>query len=249
MKKEDGAIYDDESFFRGYVELRQDENNYNDLIEQPIIFSLIGSVLGKRVLDLGCGWGETTVKIADMGAKSVLGIDASVRMIERAQTLSHPDSVSYRVLPLERLCELTSEFDLAVSCLAIHYVEDLGKLFSDIYARLSPGGELVFSMEHPMYTASIEPQRWLRAPDGVGYVAYVSDHYSNEGVRHIEWLGKSVRKYHHKSSTVINSLIDCGFTVERVIEPSPSEELIRRIPKAEREYHRPVYLIVKCKKP
>ena len=40
MSEESKAIYDDESFFRGYVELRQDENNYNDLIEQPIIFRL-----------------------------------------------------------------------------------------------------------------------------------------------------------------------------------------------------------------
>lgn len=50
-------IYDDEHFFRSYIELRSSAN-YNDILETPAILSLIGDVKGKRILDIGCGFGK-----------------------------------------------------------------------------------------------------------------------------------------------------------------------------------------------
>lgn len=50
MEGKETAIYDDASFFNNYVALRNAENNYNDLIEQPIIYRLLGDVRGKKVL-------------------------------------------------------------------------------------------------------------------------------------------------------------------------------------------------------
>ena len=73
------AIYDDETFFSNYLQIRADKDNYNDMIEQPAVFNLLGDVRGKRVLDIGCGYGTTAAAVAAAGAASVLGIDPSER--------------------------------------------------------------------------------------------------------------------------------------------------------------------------
>ncbi|MBO5313239.1 MAG: class I SAM-dependent methyltransferase [Clostridia bacterium] len=248
MNEDKCAIYDDESFFNNYIDLRNAENNYNDLIEQPIVFQLLGDLTGKRVLDIGCGYGAMTIKIASKGARQVTGIDVSERMIEKGKRENPHPSITYKVLPAEELTSLEGRFDAVVSCLAIHYIEDFEKLFSDVYSLLNPDGEFIFSMEHPMYTASKVAQRWICEPNSEIATGFVTDHYGEEGLRCIEWLGKKITKYHHKVDTVFNSLISAGFSFERVIEPSPSRELIEKVPKTAHELHRPAYLIVKCKR-
>lgn len=248
MSEKNFAIYDDENFFNNYIDLRNAENNYNDLIEQPIVFELLGNVSGKSVADIGCGYGAMTIKIANNGARKVLGIDVSEKMIEKGKIENLQDNITYKVLPAEELSSLDEKFDVIVSCLAVHYIKNFTKLFADVYSLLNQSGEFVFSMEHPMYTASKFSQQWITTPDSSVVTGFVTDHYGDEGVRNITWLGKNITKYHHKVETVFNALIEAGFIFEKVIEPSPSEELIRKVPKTAHELHRPAYLIVKCRK-
>lgn len=240
-------IYDDVDFFNNYLNLRKAEFNYNDLIEQPIILELLGKLEDKEVIDIGCGYGSMSKKIANSGAKKVLGVDNSVNMIKKAQKEYYHKNITYKVLPMERLSDITDKYDVIVSCLAIHYVKDLYKLFSDVYNITKLNGSFVFSMEHPMYTASKRPQKWILDSDN-NVVAFSTDHYGVEGKREIEWLGKPVLKYHHKIETIINSLIKSNFIIEKVIEPTPNEELLNMVPKTIHEIHRPAYLIVKCHK-
>ncbi len=242
------AIYDDENFFNNYIDLRNAANNYNDLIEQPIVLELLGDVTDRSVVDIGCGYGAMTAKIAAAGARRVLGIDVSEKMIEKGRRENSHPRITYRVLSAEALNTVEETFDMAVSCLAIHYIEDFAGLFAAVAGRLNAHGVFVFSMEHPMYTANLTGQQWITDPDTGVPTGYVVDHYGEEGVRHISWLGKTITKYHHKTDTVFNALIAAGFRLERVIEPSPSRELIERVPKTAQELHRPAYLIVKCRK-
>lgn len=248
MSNKNIAIYDDENFFNNYIDLRNAENNYNDLIEQPIVFELLGDIKGKNVMDIGCGYGAMSIKIARNGANKVLGIDVSEKMIEKGICENSHPNITYRVLCAEQLGCIGGKFDVVVSCLAIHYIENFEKLFADVYGLLNDGGELIFSMEHPMYTASKFSQQWISDPVSEVATGFVTDHYGEEGIRNITWLGKKITKYHHKIDTIFNALIGAGFVFEKVIEPSPSKELIKRVPKTAHELHRPAYLIVKCRK-
>lgn len=241
------SIYDDNNFFYNYLELRKAVYNYNDLIEQPIVFKLLGDLNGKDVIDLGCGYGVMSKKIADHGAKKVLGVDNSRKMIQKAKEEYSHKNVSYKILPLEQLSVISDEYDIVVSCLAIHYVEDLYKLFSDIYSLTRVNGNFIFSMEHPIYTASKCTQKWISDSNNK-VIAFVTDHYGEEGKREIEWLGKNVLKFHHKMETVINALIKSNFIIEQIIEPTPTLEMLNIVPKTIHEIHRPAYLIVKCHK-
>ena len=76
-------IFDDEVFFDGYKKLRDQEVNANILFEIPALTSLLPDLEGKEILDLGCGFGEHCVEYVKRGAKRVVGIDLSEKMIFR----------------------------------------------------------------------------------------------------------------------------------------------------------------------
>ena len=90
-------IYDNEEFFNGYQELRSNKGcTANDLIEIPQLFQLIGDVKDKTILDLGCGAGGSAKKLIKLGAKKVLGIDISTKMIEVAQKENDSPNIDYQ---------------------------------------------------------------------------------------------------------------------------------------------------------
>ena len=70
-------IFDNDTFFRGYKELRKDDANYNIQLEQPAMRKLLPDVKGKFVLDLGCGYGCNCLDFIKRGATGVIGIDIS----------------------------------------------------------------------------------------------------------------------------------------------------------------------------
>jgi 2-polyprenyl-3-methyl-5-hydroxy-6-metoxy-1,4-benzoquinol methylase len=58
-----------------YEEGRAREDSLDRLLEWPTQRALIGDVLGKDILDVGCGNGEKAIQMAVEGARSVVGID------------------------------------------------------------------------------------------------------------------------------------------------------------------------------
>ena len=83
-------IYDNDSFFENFKNLRNNKINFNDCIETPILLAMIPEVDGKRVLDIGCGMGQHAKQYSDMGAESVLAIDISEKMLEYQSHASAP---------------------------------------------------------------------------------------------------------------------------------------------------------------
>ena len=79
-------IYDNDSFFENFKNLRNNKINFNDCIETPILLAMIPEVDGKRVLDIGCGMGQHAKQYSDMGAESVLGIDISEKCLSMQGT-------------------------------------------------------------------------------------------------------------------------------------------------------------------
>lgn len=242
-------FFDDDRFFYKYLELRKDKNNYNDLIEQPIIFSLLGDISNKSILDIGCGYGTTTYKLSELGGDRILGIDSSEKMIMKAKLDNYKNNIEYRVLNAVDLDLITETFDIVVSCLVIHYIENIDKLFNNINNLLNENGEFIFSMEHPIFTASVDntSRKWLYNRRGE-VSGFILDNYSKEGVRKSNWLNKDLIKYHYKTSTIINKLVENGFVIDKIEEPSPSRKMVKALSKAEHEIHRPVFLIIKCHK-
>ena len=240
-------LYDEEHFFNEYMKIRNSKNSANELEEQPALRALIGDVRQKTILDLGCGSGLTCRYLSESGALRVLGIDKSRRMLDVAQRENSAPNIEYRELSMENLYELPGGFDLAVSSLAVHYVEDIAALFSQVYQKLSCGGRWIFSQEHPLTTAPEGETVWATGAGG-GIEHYMLTDYNRPGIRRVEWLKSTVIKYHRTFSEIVNALIKAGFVIEAVLEPVPlnTEETPRS--SKEKALHKPNFLLIKSKK-
>lgn len=78
-------IYDRPDFFAGYSQLPRQRHGLAGAPEWPAIRAMLPDIAGRRVLDLGCGFGWAARWMRESGARSVLGIDLSERMIDRAR--------------------------------------------------------------------------------------------------------------------------------------------------------------------
>ena len=241
-------IYDDPAFFAGYSTLERFGAGWERAAEHADLLALLPDVDGRRVLDLGCGAGQLARHLATVGAAEVVGIDVSERMLALAQAeWAHP-RVTYRREAIEEVAFPPTRFDLVVSSLVLHYVDDYSGLVRRIVGWLAPGGVLVYSTEHPIFTTRLPGDGWVLDDTGER-TGWKLDRYADEGAREETWLVPGVRKVHRRLGTLINGLLDAGLVVERVVEPIPSEQWLREHPLARDELRRPIFLLVRARKP
>jgi SAM-dependent methyltransferase len=234
-------IYDTPKFFEGYSRLPRSIHGLDGAPEWPDIRALLPDLNGKRVVDLGCGFGWFARWARQHGAAYVLGLDLSHNMLERAKADTLDSGIDYRIADLETLELPERSFGLAYSSLAFHYVADLARLMHTVHRALVKDAHLVFSIEHPVYMAAAQPQ-WIG--DAGGRKTWPVNDYSREGVRTTDWLANGVVKYHRTMATTLNTLLDTGFAVRRVVEFAPTAEQIAAAPQLAEETERPMMLII-----
>ena len=238
-------IYDRPEFFDGYSRMDRSVRGLDGAPEWPAIQRLLPKLRDKRVVDLGCGFGWFARWAMSQGAAGVLGVDLSENMLSRARAETADPGVRYLRADLESLELPEGASDLAYSSLALHYVEDLPRLVGEVFRALVSGGHFVFSIEHPIYMASTGPG-WLTTSDGRRI--WPVDHYAIEGPRITDWLAKGVRKQHRTLGTTLNTLIDTGFAIRRVVEWSPTPEQVAAQPSLADELDRPMMVLVAARK-
>ncbi|WP_105616430.1 class I SAM-dependent methyltransferase [Vallitalea okinawensis] len=240
-------IYDNDQFYEGYIELRNRSNSYNELLEIPAIRSLLPDLMNKVILDLGCGYGEGCLWYVSNGAKTVVGVDISEKMIERAKDENSSKFVEFINKPIETFTYEEDFFDLVLSSVAFHYIEDFDALIRKIYSLLKPGGQLVFSQEHPVILANKKREGWIRDQNNKK-VYWPLDDYQLEGKREETWIVDGVIKYHRTFSTIINTLIRNGFIVDKILEPIATDKAIEQNYRLVNEKRRPSFLMIKARK-
>ena len=240
-------IYDNNTFFEGYQKIRENKNNANNIFETPALLSLLPDLKNKTVLDLGCGAGSHCFEFAKDGAAKVVGVDISKKMLEVAEKENHHPKITYLNMPMENINGLNEQFDLVVSSLALHYVKDFRKLVADVFNLLNNNGVFIFSQEHPLNTCFSGENRWTKDEMGKKLFANISN-YSSDGERESVWFVDGVKKYHRTFSTLVNTLIEIGFAIEKMIEPIPTEEMLEKYPDYKDLLHKPDFLIVRARK-
>lgn len=103
------------------------------------VFELLKPKRGERILDLGCGTGHLTAKIADAGAQGV-GLDGSPSMIEEARK-SYP-GIHFTVADA-RDFHFDEPFDAVFSNAALHWIPEARSVIACVRAALKPGGRFV----------------------------------------------------------------------------------------------------------
>lgn len=231
--------YDNPAFFAEYAKMSRSQYGLAGAGEWHQLELLFPELTGKTVLDLGCGYGWHCKYAADHGASSVLGIDQSTRMIEEAKHRNAGDCIEYRVCNLQDFPYPEGIYDLVVSNLVLHYIENLEEVYRLVNRTLKSGGVFLFNIEHPTFTAGVNQQF---APDGTWPVTA----YYYPGERTTDFLGYEVKKYHHTLTQILNGLLQSGFVIEAVEEAMPPEQWRDQMPE---EMKRPMMLLVKARKP
>jgi len=239
-------IYDDPQFFSGYATLDRSVKGLDGAPEWPALRALLPTLHDKKVVDLGCGYGWFCRYAIEQGAACVLGLDVSEKMLEKAHSLGDAERIVYQRVDLETLQLPAAHYDLAYSSLALHYLENIDGLFSMLFTALKPGGKLLFSCEHPIYTAPHQ-QGWIE--DAQQAKSWPVNHYQQEGERFSHWFAEGVKKQHRKLSSWINALIAHGFIIDHLNEWGPTDEQIAINPALAEERERPMLFLLAAHKP
>lgn len=202
---------------------------------------------GLNVLDLGCGYGEHCMAFIERGADKVVGTDISEKMLEIARKENLSSKIVYKNLAIEDLESMNESFDLVVSSLALHYIEDFNKVTEDVYRLINNGGYFIFSQEHPLSTCFNYGERWTKDENGKKLYANISN-YSIDGKRESKWFKDGIIKYHRTFESLVNSLIKTGFVIEEIMEPIASEEIMEEYPGYRDNVHKPDFLLIKARK-
>jgi ubiquinone/menaquinone biosynthesis C-methylase UbiE len=208
------ARYDEMAdFYDGVVGDRTDDN-----AGTVALLDLVGDIRGSRILDLACGQGRIARELARRGA-SVMGVDISGALLDRARTVEGSESlgIEYLLLDVTSPTALVGEsFDGVVCNFGLSDIDDLDAALATVQRVLGPGRSFVFSILHPCFAGWGEnaPSSW---PPDRSYYDEVWWQPDNPGFR-----GKAGAN-HRTVTTYLNALTQHQLVPERSREPRPTE--------------------------
>jgi ubiquinone/menaquinone biosynthesis C-methylase UbiE len=215
----------------------------------PAMLEMIGPVNGKDILDLYCGAGYLSRRLARMGA-NVTAVDSSDRLIGIAGEVNRHEEhgIRYAVAePTDLSVIEDSVFDDIVCNMGLMITRDLSATVAELARIVKLGGRFIFSALHPCFC--MPDGGWISSVDGDVLYRAVDNYFTESW--HCSELDPGVRssrdKIRHRTlSTYINSLSARGFTVRRIAEPRPSLEAITLKPELEIFNRVPMVLIVEA---
>lgn len=125
-------------------------NNRVVIAEEQHIWEIVGSVDGKRVLDVGCGTGRHCIRLAAAGAE-VLASEPNEAMLKAARSKAKASCVTVGWLShdIESLPRDIGQFDLVLCCLVLSHVTDIHEAIGKLSEFVVDGGAIVISDFHP----------------------------------------------------------------------------------------------------
>ncbi len=237
--------YDNEKFFEKYSNMTRSKEGLKGAGEWSTLEKLLPNFKDKTVLDLGCGYGWHCLWAMEHGAKSAVGIDISEKMLESAKEKNNYKNLEYICLPIEDINFPNESFDIVLSSLAFHYIKSFEDIAKKVNHCLKKDGVFIFSAEHPVFTAE-GSQQWIKDKNG-NITHFPVDNYFYEGERRAMFLGEEVVKYHKTLTTYLNTLLQNGFELTNIVEPYPSEDMLK-IDEMKDEMRRPMMIIISARK-
>lgn len=203
-----------------------------------------------RVLELGCGSGHSLRYLAERGAQELWGIDLSpVQIAFAAETLR---SFTSKVRLIESPMEVNpgvpqNHFDLVFSIYGLGWTTDLPATMALVNQYLRPGGCLVVSGEHPVYSCL----EW----NGTQY-AISKSYFAERAREYASWKGVPIVIQRQTLATFVRQIIQSGLQIEALVETPLNMDAAKedhadpaRWYSVARAQIMPTTLIVKARKP
>jgi SAM-dependent methyltransferase len=236
-----GAPYDKGELVERYRSaVRAGPSSANFVMEEPALLDALGDARGLRVLDLGCGDASIGRTLLAQGCRGYLGIDASARMIAAARdALLGTEGEAHRGT-IESFSAAPESFDLVISRMALHYVENLEGTLAACHECLAGGGRMVLTVVHPVVTSHD-----TRDSDEERRTSWVVDDYFDESPRELDWLGERVVWHHRTVERYLSSFQRAGFRVTALSECAPRPERFGdELAERERRRRIPLFLLL-----
>jgi 2-polyprenyl-3-methyl-5-hydroxy-6-metoxy-1,4-benzoquinol methylase len=213
-----------------------DGNDFQDYLIEPASERLLVLKPGEQVLDIACGAGRFTRRMAALGA-NITAIDHSEKFIQRAKerTTEHADKIEYWVLDALDTSALLAlgekKFDAAICTMGLMDMSSIEPLISTLPKLLKPDGRFVFSVTHPVFNSGTSRQvaeqyyetGEILTRSGVTVTDYARSYaYMGIGI-----MGQPTpQHYFHRSiSLLFNTCFKHGFALDGMEEPTLPEEL------------------------
>ena len=223
-------MYDDPVLVEAFDQYAQE---YNAHYDRPYALELASVTAGMRVLDAGCGPGLHAFALQQKGA-SVVGIDSSEHMLERARRRLGTDAELVHASVADELPFRDASFDLVMCASVINYMPDATPLLREFARVLTPDGAAVVSTRHPMTD-------WVRKGGSYFDVRLESDEFAVDG------LGRWHEQFWRQPlSRLCQAVFRAGLLIEQLSEPLPSEVMARDRPAHYRFLQeRPTFVILR----
>lgn len=189
-----------------------DDNLWNEALDRrPVVSLLPDTMMGLSVLDAGTAAGALAEELLGRGA-DVTGIDISPSMIEVARSRCGGRG-RFLIADLgHRLRFDDNSFDGVVASLVLHYLQDWRPVLTEFARVLRPEGWLIISTDHPHSPFARASTRTYLDTE------LVQDTWKKADV------SVSVLFWRRPWSAILNAFVECGFILERVLEPEISDE-------------------------
>ena len=203
-------------------------NGVDPEYEEQIIPLAVEELAGfGKVLDVGCGDGQIARALSRVGC-SVTGVDPTERNLEVAR--ERGGGPTYLKAGAAELPFDDGTFDAVVACLVFEHIDDVDGAIAEVARVLRPGGRFSFFLNHPLlqtpgsgwiddYILDPPEQYWRIGP-------YLVE---TESIEEVE-LGVHIRFLHRPLSRYVNSLVEHGLLLGRMVEPSPPPGFLSRAP-------------------
>ncbi|XEC97496.1 class I SAM-dependent methyltransferase [Paenibacillus tarimensis] len=177
---------------------------------------LFGDVSGKKMLEIGCGSGQSLQYLGERKASELWGMDISENQIEKTKQLLTECGLSPKLIcsPMEEECGIPEDyFDFVYSIYAIGWTTDLEGTFRRIASYLKKDGVFIFSWSHPIHKCVVEENNTL----------VFKKCYFDESWYSVSLDESTLTLSDRKLSTYVNTLAKAGFVIEQMIEQSDDE--------------------------
>lgn len=182
-------------------------------LDHEQLAKLIGSVDGRRVLDLGCGTGAAAIALARRGAR-VIAVESSTSRLAQARAAAERAEVriEFHHSDLADLAFVRADsIDSALAVYSLAGVQDLGRVFRQVHRVLKPEAPFTVSLPHPV--ACMLEFDDDQQPPYLGRTAWSSSAITwraggDEGITHVHQIGD-----------VFTTLTRSNFRVDALLEP------------------------------
>ena len=240
--------------------VREGYDVYRDHLNTPAFLAMLPPVRGLAGLDIGCGEGSNTRQLARRGAR-MAAVDISQTFVSHAmaEEAREPLGIRYARASAVGLPFPDDAFDFATAFMSLMDIPENAAALREARRVVRPGGFFQFSISHPC--TDTPHRRNLRDAAGLTYAIEIGQYFEQPPGRVETWLFGAapadlratlrpfrVPRFHRTLSSWLNTVIDAGWTIERVEEPSATDDAVRGCPHIQDTQVAPFFLHVRCRR-